>query len=56
MLWPLDNKLVTVDKAARDQSGSNLTNLALHEHILTVFKIATNADTTVENAYTIKSA
>ena len=29
MLWPLDNKLVTIDKAARDQSGSNLSSYAL---------------------------
>ena len=28
----------------------------LHKHILAVLKVATNADTTVENAYTIKSA
>ena len=30
--------------------------LALHKCILTVLKVATNADTTVENAYTVKSA
>ena len=30
--------------------------LALHKRILAVLKVATNADTTVENAYTVKSA
>ena len=29
--------------------------LALHKHILAVLKVATNVDTTVENAYTVKS-
>ena len=30
--------------------------LALHKHILAGLKVATNADTTFENAYTVKSA
>ena len=30
--------------------------LAFHKRILAVLKVATNADTTVENAYTVKSA
>ena len=30
--------------------------LVLHKRILAVLKVATNADTTVENAYTVKSA
>ena len=29
---------------------------ALHKHVLAVLKVATNADTTLENAYAIKSA
>ena len=28
MLWLLDNKLVTVDKAVRDQASSNLSSYA----------------------------
>ena len=31
-------------------------HLVLCKHILAVLKVATNADTTVENAYTVKSA
>ena len=30
--------------------------LALHERILAVLKVANNVDTTVENAYVVKSA
>ena len=30
--------------------------LVLYKRILAVLKVATNADTTVENAYTVKSA
>ena len=30
--------------------------LALHRRILVVLKVATNVDTTVQNAYTVKSA
>ena len=30
--------------------------LAFHKRILAVLKVATNADTTVENVYTVKSA
>ena len=30
--------------------------MVLHKRILAVLKVATNADTAVENAYTVKSA
>ena len=33
-----------------------LGNLVLYKRILAVLKVATNVDTTVENAYTVKSA
>ena len=33
-----------------------LKYLALHKRILAILKVCTNADTTVKNAYTIKSA
>ena len=35
---------------------TDVNNLALHKHILAVLKVTTNADTTIENAYTVKSA
>ena len=36
--------------------GGDNASLALPKHILAVLKVATNADTTVENVYTVKSA
>ena len=36
--------------------GSILEYLALHKRLLAVLNVATNVDTTVENAYTVKSA
>ena len=34
----------------------SLEYLPLHKHVSAVLKVCTNADTTVENAYTVKSA
>ena len=40
----------------RGQQKRFLGYLALHKRILAVLKVATNADITVENAHTVKSA
>ena len=42
--------------AATSSEKHSLEYLALHKRVLVVLKVYTNADTTVENAYTIKSA
>ena len=39
-----------------EQQNRSIEYLALHKHISTVKVNSTNADTTVENAHTVKSA